>query len=101
MNGYRLTVAAQVDLDKLLDQGIDDYGVEAAIEYYNNLEQRFEVLVEQPYLCPAVNDIRVGYRRSVCGAHSIYYRIDNEEMIIARVLNKQDPLKQLSDELNI
>lgn len=98
MKNYRLTKAAQVDLDLLLDQGIDNYGIDVAIEYYDDLEQRFEELAEQPYLYPAVNEVRVGYRRSVSGVHSIYYQINEEEIIIARILKKQDLLKQLSDQ---
>ena len=61
MKGYRLTIAAQKDMDQLLDQGIDDYGVNAAVEYYDKIERRFTDLVEQPRLYPAVNEIRVGY----------------------------------------
>lgn len=95
MKGYRLTIAAQMDMDQLLDWGINDYGVDAAIEYYDRIERRFTELVEQPCLYPAVNEIRVGYRRTVCGVHSIYYRIDPEEIVIARILNRQDPIKQL------
>lgn len=98
MKGYRLTVAAQIDLDQLLDQGISDYGVEAAIDYYDKLEQRFEELVERPFSYPAVNEIRVGYRLTVCGVHSVYYRIDEEEVVIARILKKQDMMKQLAIE---
>ena len=96
MKGYRLTIAAQRDMDQLLDQGIGDYGVNAAIAYYDKIERRFAELVEQPYLYPAVNEIRAGYRRTVCGVHSIYYRIDPEEIVIACILKKQDPLKHLS-----
>ena len=84
-------------MDQLLDQGIGDYGVDAAIEYYDKIERRFIELVEQPRLYPAVNEIRIGYRRTVCGIHSIYYRIDPEEIVIARILNRQDPTKQLSE----
>jgi toxin ParE1/3/4 len=94
--GYRLTNAAQEDMDQLLEQGIDDYGVEVAIDYYDKIEKRLNSLVEQPYQYPAVHEIRVGYRRSVCGVHSIYYRIDSEEIVIARILKKQSPLKQLA-----
>jgi toxin ParE1/3/4 len=94
--GYRLTNAAQEEMDQLLDQGIDDYGVEAAIDCYDKIENRFTLLVEQPYQFPAVNQIRVGYRRAVCGVHSIYYRINTDEIVIARILNKQNPLKPLS-----
>ena len=38
----------------------------------------FEQLAENPWLYQAVDDIREGYRRSVCGVDSIYYRIDGE-----------------------
>lgn len=98
MKGYRLTVAAQKDMDQLLDRGIDDYGVDAAVEYYDKIARRFIELAEQPRLYPEVNEIRVGYRRTVCGIHSIYYRADPEEIVIARISNKQDPLKQLLSE---
>lgn len=98
MKGYRLTIAAQEDMDQLLDQGIDDYGVDVAIEYYDKIERRFAKLVEQPRLYPAVNEIRIGYRRTVCGVHSIYYRMDPEEIVIARILKSQDPIKQLSEQ---
>jgi plasmid stabilization system protein ParE len=42
--GYRLTNAAQEDMDQLLDQGIDNYGVETAIDYYDKIEKRFTSL---------------------------------------------------------
>ena len=84
-------------MDQLLDQGIDDYSVDAAIEYYDKIEKRFTELVEQPRLYPAVNEIHVGYRCTVCGVHSIYYRIDPEAIVIARILKRQDPIKQLSE----
>jgi toxin ParE1/3/4 len=96
MKGYRLTVEAEYDMDGILDQGIDDYGVDTAISYYDNLQRRFDELVEAPHLYPAVDDICVGYRRTVCGVHSVYYRIDQEEIIITRILKKQNPSKYLS-----
>ena len=95
MKRYRLTIAAQKDMDQLLDRGIDDYGVDAALEYYDKIKRRFTALLEQPHLYPTVNEIRVGYRRTVCGVHSIYYRIDPEEIVISRILKKQNPIKQL------
>jgi toxin ParE1/3/4 len=39
---------------------------------------------------PAVDHIRVGYRRSVCGVHAIYYRLDSEGVEIVRILKNQD-----------
>jgi toxin ParE1/3/4 len=46
-------------------------------------------------LYPAIEDIRAGYRRSVCGVHSIYYHIDEQGVKIMRVLGRQDPEKRL------
>ena len=53
------------------------------------------MLAEHPLFYPAVDHIRPGYRRSVCGVHSIFYRIDGENVEIMRILKKQDPEKQL------
>ena len=43
-----------------------------------------------------VQHIRKGYRRSVCGVHSIYYRIE-EEVIIVRILGRQEPEEALQE----
>lgn len=72
-------------MDQLLDQGIDDYGVDAAIEHYDKMGRHFTELIGQPRLYPSANEICVGYRRTVCGVHSIYYRIDPDEIVIARI----------------
>ena len=90
MTHYTLTWRADVDLERILDYGIEEYGLDDALAYYNKLTQRFSVLVEQPYLYQSVDHIRTGYRRSVCGIHSIYYRIQSEEIIIIRILHNQD-----------
>jgi len=48
------------------------------------------LLAERPLSYPAVDDIRVGYRRSVCGADSIYYRIEGEAVEIMAIIGQQD-----------
>ena len=52
--------------------------------------QRFAKLAEQPKLYPTVDHIRAGYRRSVYGSHSIYYRIESQGIVIVRILGQQD-----------
>lgn len=95
MKGYRLTVAAELDMENILDQGIDQYGVDAALTYFDDLECRFAEVAANPLRYPAVDYIAVGYRRTICGIHSVYYRIGDNEVIIVRILNKQDPWVQL------
>jgi toxin ParE1/3/4 len=59
----------------LYEYGILHYGQERADRYYNGLVERCEELAENPRLWQAVDHIYPGYRRSVYGRHSIYYRL--------------------------
>lgn len=51
---------------------------------------RFTQIAEQPYLYQTVDYIRAGYRRSVSGADSIYYRINGEIVEVMAILRQQD-----------
>ena len=95
MGKYRLSKTAGEDLMGIALFGDENFGIDQSNRYRDKLKQRFSTLAEQPLLYPAVDHIRQGYRRSVCGAHSIFYRIDGENVEIMRILNKQDPEKQL------
>ncbi len=95
MRKYRLTRATKEDLVGIAQYGDEHFGVAQSNRYRDQLQQRFTVLADHPLQYPAVDHIRNGYRRSVCGAHSIYYRIDGENVEIMRILKNQDPEKQL------
>ena len=95
MGSYRLSREAKNDLYQIYLWGFSNYGEAAADNYYNRLFGRFEELAERPYSYPPVDEIRQGYRRSVCGAHSIYYRITDEYVDIMAILGRQDPEKWL------
>ncbi len=47
-------------------------------------------MAKQPYLYQAVDHIRKGYRHSVCGVDTIYYRIEGDTVEIMSVLGQQD-----------
>ena len=93
MAKYRLSKLAEDDLAAIADYGDEHFGIPQSDRYRERLKQRFSALAEQPYLYQTVDDIRRGYRRSVCGKHSVYYRIDEQGVEIIRVLGRQDPMK--------
>jgi toxin ParE1/3/4 len=93
MGEYRLSRSARNDLTAIAQYGDEHFGVAQSDRYRDQLKQRFSVLAEQPTLYPAIDHIRPGYRRSVCGAHSIYYRIDAQSVEIVRILKHQDVSK--------
>ena len=62
----RLTPAAEQDLINIALYGMEQFGIEQSELYLDKLKQRFLELTEAPLMYPAVDDIREGYRRSVC-----------------------------------
>lgn len=90
MATYRLSENAREDLRRIYRRGLREYGEAQADAYYNALFDRFEEIAEQPFLYPAVDDIREGYRRSVCGVDSIDYRIEGETVEIMAIIGRQD-----------
>ncbi|MDH3638462.1 MAG: type II toxin-antitoxin system RelE/ParE family toxin [Gammaproteobacteria bacterium] len=90
MGAYRLTENAKADLKRIYVRGLREFGEAQADKYFNAFFDRFNLLGEQPLLYPAVEDVRAGYRRSVCGVDSIYYRIDGDTVEIMAIIGQQD-----------
>jgi len=90
MGTYKLTGDAKDDLIRIYQRGLREFGEVQADAYFNALFERFELIADRPLAYPAVEDIRVGYRRSVCGEDSIYYRVQGEIVEIMAIIGQQD-----------
>jgi len=86
----KISVKAQSDLDDIYTNGFYHWGEMRADLYYDKFISRFDELAEQPKRYQVVDNIRASYRRSVCGVHSIYYRIQTNTVEIMRILRSQD-----------
>ncbi len=93
---YQLSNAAKQDLINIARYGDRQFGIAQSDHYRNLLKLRFTLISNQPRLYPSVEHIRKGYRRSVCGVNSIYYRIVGSQVIIERFLGMQDINKILN-----
>jgi len=87
---YRLSEAADSDLERLYNFGIENFGLVLADQYFDGIVDRFQRIADMPRLYPAVDDIRKGYRRSVFGSHSIYYVLIDDGVKIVRILSRED-----------
>ena len=90
MGNYRLTEAAKKDLRHIYRYGVIQFGEAQADNYFDALFKRFEQIADNPLLYPSVDYIRAGYRRSVCGVDSIFYRIVDGTVEIISILSRQD-----------
>ncbi len=94
MANYKVSPNAKADLERIWFFGLEQWGLAAADTYYAAFFDHFEQLAEQPLLYPTA-DIREGYRRSVCGSDSVYYRINGETVEIMAIIGQQDTQKWL------
>jgi toxin ParE1/3/4 len=95
MNKYRLSNAAKLDLIRIHHYGVKHFGFLLADQYYNSFFEQFNLIAQRPFSYEAVDHIKMGYRRCVCGSDSIYFRIENNTVDIMAIVGKQDLSKML------
>jgi toxin ParE1/3/4 len=95
MASYKVSPEAEADLYRIWLYGLEQWGLAAADRYNAAFFKHFEQLAEQPLLYPAVDDLRQGDRRSVCGSDSVYYRIEGQIVEIMAIIGQQDVSKWL------
>ena len=89
MPSYKLSETAEADLVRIYQWGFQRYGEAQADQYLTAFFDHFEQLAEHPLSYP-VTEIRDGYRRSVCGSDSVFYRIRDGIVEIMAIVGAQD-----------
>jgi toxin ParE1/3/4 len=87
MAEYRLTPAAEGDLEAIWSYTARQWGLDQANRYIDILTSAFAQLAERPKKAPACDTIRPGYRRCGVERHMIYFRITAYGIAIIRVLH--------------
>jgi len=87
MAEYRLTPAAERDLETIWKYSLQQWGVEQANRYTDILTSAFVELAQSPKTAPACDQIRPGYRRRNVERHMIYFRITAYGIAIVRILH--------------
>jgi toxin ParE1/3/4 len=96
---YRLTPRAETDRDHIARYTLERWGETQCATYLDELETCFERLADVPGMGIACNDIRPGYRRFPFGEHDLYYRIEDEGVLIVRIYpQRMLPRKKMLDE---
>lgn len=87
MAEYRLTPAAERDLEAIWVYTLQKWGLEQANRYIDILSAAFADLAESPKTAPTCDRIRPGYRRRSVERHTIYFRLTNYGISIIRILH--------------
>ena len=86
MAEYRLSPAAERDLEEIWQYTHREWGLEQAEQYTDLLTTACQTLAESPSSAPACDHIRKGYRRRSAHRHVIYFRIMPYRIAVIRVL---------------
>lgn len=87
MAEYRLTPAAERDLENIWLYTRLQWGAKHADSYTKILANAFAELAQAPKIAPSCDHIRVGYRRRTVDRHMIYFRVTDYGIAIVRVLH--------------
>jgi toxin ParE1/3/4 len=85
--GWVLTPDAVEDIDHLCAEGQSLFGRAQAVRYETELVDRFDMLAAHPYIVPAHEVDGLELRLMPSGRHHILYVVENEDVIILRVLH--------------
>jgi toxin ParE1/3/4 len=93
---YRLTPAAERDLESIWKYTVQQWDVEQADRYIDFLTAALAELAASPTAAPSCEQIRPGYRRWGVKRHMIYFRITDYGIAVIRVLhNRMDAPRHL------
>jgi len=87
MAEYRLTPAAERDLENIWLYTRRQWSAEQADGYIEILANAFAELAQTPKIAPSCDHIRSGYRRRSVDQHMIYFRVTDYGIAIIRVLH--------------
>ena len=84
---YRLAPEAKRDLEAIWLYTLEEWGLEQANRYTDELTDVFAQLAVRPQLGSACDHIRTGYNRSSVGRHVVYYRMTEYGIAVIRILH--------------
>lgn len=90
MTKYRLSNEAKEDLIRIHQYGVKNFGIIQADKYFDSFFECFDNIAERPFSFEAVDYLKKGYRRCVCGVDSIYFKVNDDTVEIMAIVGRQD-----------
>lgn len=87
MAEYRLSGRAEADLAGIADYTIEQFGIEQARRYRDELEKCFQSLAEHPKLGHGAEHLTPSLRRFEHRSHVVFYVPQENGVLIIRVLH--------------
>ena len=80
-------VKARKDLKNIWLYSYENFGVDQADKYFDELESGMETIRDNPRVGVSCDYIRAGYRQFKVNEHYIFYRISKQTIHVVRILH--------------
>ncbi len=94
MGEFRLTLAAQADLDRIGRHTHERWGIAQRDYYLGLLDKAFRQLANNPELGRPRDEVRHNLRGFVCREHIVFYRVVTSEVVVVRALHHARDIKR-------
>lgn len=91
---FKKTGLADGDLIDIYVYGYRSFGVSQAEKYYSELNEIFQFLAETPYVCRERTEFIPPVRIFHHGRHLIVYLVNDDHILIVRVLHDSMDIKR-------
>ena len=89
MANFRLSRRAEVDLLDIAEFTLHEWGESQTIRYLDELEECCQMLADRPALGRPCDYVRPGLRRHEHGKHVLFYRPEDEGIVVSRILHQR------------
>lgn len=89
MPQYRLTPAAQADLERIWEYTVANWGAAQAEGYIRSIQTACEGLIFGTTASRSAEDIRTGYRKAAVGSHVMFFKQSKDSVVIVRILHQR------------
>lgn len=87
---------ARADLRNIYEYGVNNWGTTQASNYLDNIKEHFWRLTEHPKIGLDRIELFPGIRSCPVDRHILFYRIQNSQLEIIRILHaRQDPFRHI------
>ena len=85
---YRLSPAAEADLENIWDFTVQQWDRDQAERYVRAIQERLLGVAEGRVPARSAEAIRAGYLKCAAGSHMIYFRREDDEIVVIRILHQ-------------
>ena len=96
LRGYKLSLAADRDLEEIFDYTFKKFGLDQATRYLVELESIFAQVIENQGIGKARDEIKPGLRSFPKASQVVYYRVLKDHIRIVRILHGSRDIPRFS-----